>query len=310
MAAGLVPARPSSRSSRPCCSPGTGCCASGSAPWTLAIGALGWLAVLGLVLAAVTPGGSYLAALPALAGAVAGHRRAVAARSTGCGCCATLGRRGRRADPGPDRAAVLPGAGPGHRRGRRRSSPPARPGTAAGVRVAVSRRYQGGPGEPLRAGGGAGGDHAEGSRGGAGCAAGRAATRRPGAVGKPTQDCGAAIGKRSSPVVGGCARSRRRCALADLRHRRSGGGRIRRAAPAARTVDVRARRRHRRREMGQHRVRRRATGAGSTSAGARTSATSSRWSATTWPPARPRLPTCRPRPSRSSRTAPTAAAGP
>ena len=38
----------------------------------LAVGALGWLAVLGVVLAALTPGGSYLAALPALAGAVAG----------------------------------------------------------------------------------------------------------------------------------------------------------------------------------------------------------------------------------------------
>ncbi|HEY7174859.1 MAG TPA: M28 family peptidase, partial [Micromonosporaceae bacterium] len=40
--------------------------------WALAIGALGWLAVLGVVLAAATPGGSYLAALPALAGALAG----------------------------------------------------------------------------------------------------------------------------------------------------------------------------------------------------------------------------------------------
>lgn len=38
----------------------------------LAYGALGWLAVIGVVLAAFTPGGSYLAALPALAGAVAG----------------------------------------------------------------------------------------------------------------------------------------------------------------------------------------------------------------------------------------------
>ncbi|MEZ0449378.1 M28 family peptidase [Cellulomonas sp. ICMP 17802] len=38
----------------------------------LVVGALGWLAVLGLVLAAVTPGGSYLAALPALAGGVGG----------------------------------------------------------------------------------------------------------------------------------------------------------------------------------------------------------------------------------------------
>ncbi|HEY7176902.1 MAG TPA: M28 family peptidase, partial [Micromonosporaceae bacterium] len=40
--------------------------------WALAIGALGWLGVLGVVLAAATPGGSYLAALPALAGALAG----------------------------------------------------------------------------------------------------------------------------------------------------------------------------------------------------------------------------------------------
>jgi hypothetical protein len=39
--------------------------------WPLAVGALGWLAVLGLILAAATPGGSYLAALPALAGALA-----------------------------------------------------------------------------------------------------------------------------------------------------------------------------------------------------------------------------------------------
>ena len=41
-------------------------------PATVAIAGLGWLAALGLVLAAVTPGGSYLAAVPALAGAVAG----------------------------------------------------------------------------------------------------------------------------------------------------------------------------------------------------------------------------------------------
>lgn len=41
-------------------------------PPTLILGGLGWLAVLGLVLAAFAPGGSYLAALPALAGALAG----------------------------------------------------------------------------------------------------------------------------------------------------------------------------------------------------------------------------------------------
>ncbi|HEY5877817.1 MAG TPA: M28 family peptidase, partial [Nakamurella sp.] len=39
-------------------------------PWPLVIGALGVLAVLGVVMAAVVPGGSYLAALPALTGAL------------------------------------------------------------------------------------------------------------------------------------------------------------------------------------------------------------------------------------------------
>ena len=38
----------------------------------LSVGCLGWLAVLGVVLAAFAPGGSYLTALPALAGSVAG----------------------------------------------------------------------------------------------------------------------------------------------------------------------------------------------------------------------------------------------
>lgn len=42
------------------------------APWGLAVGALGWLAVLGVLLAAITPGGSYLGSLPAIAGSVAG----------------------------------------------------------------------------------------------------------------------------------------------------------------------------------------------------------------------------------------------
>ena len=41
-------------------------------PWSLAIGGLGWLAVLGLLLASATPGGSYLAAVPAVACAVGG----------------------------------------------------------------------------------------------------------------------------------------------------------------------------------------------------------------------------------------------
>ncbi|MGW8566101.1 M28 family peptidase [Isoptericola sp. NPDC055881] len=48
----------------------------------LAVGALGWLALLGVVLAAVTPGGSYLAALPALAGALAGLVAVTVARGT------------------------------------------------------------------------------------------------------------------------------------------------------------------------------------------------------------------------------------
>jgi hypothetical protein len=41
-------------------------------PAALAVGGLGWLAVLGLVLAAFAPGGSYLGSLPALAGALTG----------------------------------------------------------------------------------------------------------------------------------------------------------------------------------------------------------------------------------------------
>ena len=41
-------------------------------PVALAVAGLGWLAVLGLALAAAMPGGSYLGAVPALAGAVAG----------------------------------------------------------------------------------------------------------------------------------------------------------------------------------------------------------------------------------------------
>lgn len=41
-------------------------------PWPLAVGGLVWLAVIGIAMAAATPGGSYLAALPALAGAIAG----------------------------------------------------------------------------------------------------------------------------------------------------------------------------------------------------------------------------------------------
>ncbi|MFC7484668.1 M28 family peptidase [Luedemannella flava] len=49
--------------------------------WPLAIGGLAVLAVLGLVLAAATPGGSYLAAVPALAGAV-GATVALSVRQT------------------------------------------------------------------------------------------------------------------------------------------------------------------------------------------------------------------------------------
>jgi len=45
---------------------------------SLSVGALAWLALIGIVMAAVVPGGSYLVAIPALAGAIAGlirHRR-------------------------------------------------------------------------------------------------------------------------------------------------------------------------------------------------------------------------------------------
>ncbi|HWJ84561.1 MAG TPA: hypothetical protein VNR62_03980, partial [Cellulomonas sp.] len=49
----------------------------------LSIGALTWLALLGVVLAGVTPGGSYLAALPALAGGLAGVVAVLVRHETG-----------------------------------------------------------------------------------------------------------------------------------------------------------------------------------------------------------------------------------
>ena len=70
VAARLVPAgHRRRRRSRSCCS-GTRCCAAGSAPRRSPPGALVWLAVLGAVLAAVAPGGSYLVGV-----AGAGRRR-------------------------------------------------------------------------------------------------------------------------------------------------------------------------------------------------------------------------------------------
>ena len=59
--------------------------------WSLAIGGLTWLAVIGILLAVVAPGGSYLAAVPALAGALAGMVAVTAPRlwvrwiALGCG---------------------------------------------------------------------------------------------------------------------------------------------------------------------------------------------------------------------------------
>ncbi|MBB5869062.1 hypothetical protein F4553_002441 [Allocatelliglobosispora scoriae] len=57
------------------------------APITLAIGGLGWLAVFGVLMATAIPGGSYLAALPALCGALAGlavaHRAGLIAAAAG-----------------------------------------------------------------------------------------------------------------------------------------------------------------------------------------------------------------------------------
>lgn len=59
-------------------------------PAALAVAGLGWLAVLSLVLAAVVPGGSYLAAVPALAGALTGLV-AVATRNWAPVIAVTLG---------------------------------------------------------------------------------------------------------------------------------------------------------------------------------------------------------------------------
>ena len=94
----------------------------GAAP--LAIGALVWLAVLGAVLAAVAPGGSYLVAWPALAGAVAGIVAALSGNRRGAPGRGAGRRRGRRGGAGAHRRPVLPGARPAHRRRAAASSSP------------------------------------------------------------------------------------------------------------------------------------------------------------------------------------------
>jgi Zn-dependent M28 family amino/carboxypeptidase len=60
-------------------------------PVALALGGLGWLAVLGIALAAFAPGGSYLAALPALAAALGGGAALLLGRSWWSVLAVTLG---------------------------------------------------------------------------------------------------------------------------------------------------------------------------------------------------------------------------
>jgi hypothetical protein len=60
-------------------------------PAAMAIGAFGWLALFGIVLAALAPGGSYLTALPALAGASAGIAAVVLRGGAGSVAAVILG---------------------------------------------------------------------------------------------------------------------------------------------------------------------------------------------------------------------------
>ena len=60
-------------------------------PAALAIGGLGWLALLGVVLAFLAPGGSYLTAIPALAGALTGMLAIVFRGGTGAVVAVILG---------------------------------------------------------------------------------------------------------------------------------------------------------------------------------------------------------------------------
>jgi hypothetical protein len=60
-------------------------------PAALAVAALGWLAVLGVVLAALVPGGAYLATVPALAGALAGVAALGGGRGWGAVAAVTAG---------------------------------------------------------------------------------------------------------------------------------------------------------------------------------------------------------------------------
>ena len=105
--------------------------------WALALGGLLWLAVLGLVLAAVTPGGSYLAALPALAVAIGLIVSLLVSGPWARLLAVTVGGAVAVRHPRPDGAALLPGAGAADRRRGGVLRGHARAGPAAGARVPV-----------------------------------------------------------------------------------------------------------------------------------------------------------------------------
>ncbi len=105
--------------------------------WSLAIGAVGWLAVLGVVLAALAPGGSYLAALPAIWVCLYGTVAIWLPQRLGPRDRPRRGRLWCDRRARSDDRAVLSGAGTRHRgRGRARRGP-ARHGGAARVRAAL-----------------------------------------------------------------------------------------------------------------------------------------------------------------------------
>lgn len=188
--------------------------------WPLFIGALGWLAVLGLVLAAVTPGGSYLAALPAVFGAVAAIVALRVPSASGQGPVARLWRSGRGVDPRAHGAAVLPRPGPGDRRGGRVLRGDARSLAAAAARHAL-------PGRALNE---------------------RAVDRNAAAVCHLLTCAGETV-----TTAWRHARARRGRPGDRFLDRGTGREPVRRSAPGACSADVRAGRRRRKGALGQHR---------------------------------------------------------
>ena len=121
-------------------------------PAALAIGGLGWLALIGVALAFYAPGGSYLAAIPALAGALMGMLAILFRGGAGAVLAVIVGGAVAVLVLLPTGGAVLPRAGHDAGRRRRPASPPCwawrccRSSTCCTRRPADSRAWRrGGP---------------------------------------------------------------------------------------------------------------------------------------------------------------------